>query len=424
MKAVSIVVRAVLPIALLVASVLGARALIRSRPQPAKKARADQGLLVETLTVERGRQRVSVHAKGNVIPAREVTLQPEVTGRVLWQHPELIVGGRIKKGATLLRIDPRDYDLSVHQQTAQVERATLELELEQARQKVAEREWQLFGEAPPTPRAGALALRKPQLRTAQVALHSAKSGLDKAKLQLKRTLVKAPFNALVRSEAVEVGQLVSPQSRLATLVGSDAFFVQVAVPVDELGSVRIPGLNAERGSAARVLQQIGEQRIERRGRVMRLLGEVDPMGRMARLLVQVDDPLGLEVAGEDRARGTGMPLLLGAYVSVELQGGEVAGVAEIPRLTLRAGNGVYVARPDNTLGMRQVRIVHRRAESVLVRGLDSGERLIVSPVPSAIEGMRLRTLADKPSKRAPGKRAPGKRSPAQSTKAPAEKHHG
>ena len=123
----------------------------------------------------------------------------------------------MKKGDVLVRIDARDIHLSIEQQRAAGARANADLALERGRKAVAEQEWQLFAGDKAQGEAD-LALRGPQLRTAEVGLKGAKSGLDQAKLQLSRTVIRAPFDALVRSNSVEVGRLVSPNQAVATLV--------------------------------------------------------------------------------------------------------------------------------------------------------------------------------------------------------------
>src|SRR5690606_11471235 len=135
-------------------------------------------------------------ATGTVVPARSVALSAEVGGRVTWMTPDLVPGGRIAANKPLLQIDARDYKLAVEQQYAAVDRARTELELERGRRKIAEREWELLGKG--SGGDGNLALREPQMRTAEVAVKAAESGLERARLAVGRTKISLPFNALVQ----------------------------------------------------------------------------------------------------------------------------------------------------------------------------------------------------------------------------------
>lgn len=414
---------------LLSAGILGigiavAAALVKTKPQAEKVERQNAGELVEVIEVHPSTQAVVVTASGTVVPAQQISVGPEVSGRVSWMSDKLIPGARFAQGEQLVRIDARDYQLAVEQQVAQVDRAQTELEIERGRKQIAEREWELLagkqqnqaqaGSQPPATQAtqetGSLALRDPQLRTAQAALKAANSGLDRAKLTVAKTSIRAPFNAMVQSKSVDMGQLVGPQMPLATLVGTDAFWVQVSIPVERLGWIQIPGVRgATEGSPARIVQQLGKDTSVRRGKVVRLLGDLDPQGRMARLLVEIEDPLGLKKANPKEkqadAAGPDMPLLLGSYVSVEISGEQLQDVVELPRAALHDGDQVYVMTPENTLAIKAIGVLWRRPDTVLVgSGLADGDKIVTSPIGAPVEGMKLRTkdVAAKSASIAPG----------------------
>ncbi|MFW5741554.1 MAG: efflux RND transporter periplasmic adaptor subunit [Myxococcota bacterium] len=389
---------------LIVAAGVGiAVALVKTKPEPRKAGKPKRAVPVEVHVVKTTTQPLAVIANGTVISAREVVLQPEVTGRIVWKSEDLVPGGRIKKGAPLLRIDPRDYATAVEQQKAQLESRKLAYEQEKSRRVIAEREWDLFGDDAGAPDATdalgrALALRKPHLRSAKASLHAAQAALQQSRLALSRTLLSAPFNAFVQSENVDVGQLVSPNAQLARLVGTDTFWIQVSVPVERLPWIKVPGLNAEKGSDVKVMQEVGAGMVEREAKVIRLYGDLDPVGRMARVLVEVPDPMSVdepvdvaEVREGEPAPPTAMPLLLGAYVRVSIDAGRIEDVMEVPRAALHEGNEVYVVDADNKLRTKRLKVIWRREDTVLVRGgLSSGERVIVSQLATPLEAMDVR----------------------------------
>jgi RND family efflux transporter MFP subunit len=317
-----------------------------------------------------------------------------VSGRIVYQSPRLVPGGRFSKGQILVRIDPADYDLMLKQQQARVVQTRMELARERGLKSVAEREWNLIrDEVQPTEEGKKLALREIQLENAQAAVDAAQSTLDQARLMRERTVIKAPFNAVVTEEFVDRGQVVSPASRIATLVATDMFWVQVSVPVDRLSWIHIPGVNSQEGSPAEVIQQAGpDLRVERQGRVIKLDSSLDPKGKMARLLVEVDDPLG--TPGEN---GTVMPLLLGGFVNVRIRGPLVQDALAIPSQALREQNRVWVMS-EKKLQIRKVEVVWNREDTVFVRGsLRPGERIVTSRITTPIEGMLLYTKGEEPA---------------------------
>ncbi|MEM1414791.1 MAG: efflux RND transporter periplasmic adaptor subunit [Myxococcota bacterium] len=377
----------VLPFFVVALGVGAFMALLKSRPEPPRTARTEEGLLVEVSPVVRETQEVAVDARGQVIPAQRVIISPQVTGTVSWMAENLVPGGRFERGATLFRLDARDYRLNLESQQSNLSSANLELQLERGRQVVAEREWQVFGAPDDSSEAGrALARREPQLENAEVSVAAAESGVERARLDLSRTRVTAPFNAMVLTESVDRGQLVGPTSQVVTMVGTDAFWVEVAIPVAQLSALRIPGAGAEEGSAVVVRQAVGGQTIERSGRVLRLLPDLDPAGSMARLLVEIADPL--------EGSGAGLPLLLGSYVEVAIAATPLEDVVEVPRYAVREGNRAFVMNDADELEVRELTVVWGRQDTVLVsEGLEAGEQLITSRVPSPVPGLKLRTRA-------------------------------
>jgi len=380
-------------------------ALLKSRPEPQRKQVAQRGVLVEVIEAKSSRKQLTVRAQGTVRPAQQVVVMPQVGGRVIWQSKELVPGGRFKRGQPLLKVDSRDYKLALEQQAVNVDRARLEVEIEAGRRKIARQEWDIIGEdANATQQDRALALRRPQMDAAKAAVEAARSAQAQARLALVRTGLSAPFNALVQTENVDLGQLVSPASQLAVLVGTDAYWVQVAVPIEQLPWLDVPGLNVgeDDGSEARVWKEVGGARVERVGKLVRLLGDLDSVGRLGRVLVEVKDPLRLKHNGTAKAAMTApteaeppakveLPFLIGSFVNVDIEGRAIQEVVELPRKALREGNQVFICGADDKLVVRQVDIVWRTRDSVLVRaGVNAGDQVIVSRVPGATPGLKLR----------------------------------
>ncbi len=408
--------KAVVPILILGVAIAGAAFMMANPITPDRLEVGEQLVPVEILEITHTTEAVAVRAQGTVMAAQQVQVRPEVAGRIVKLSPSLVPGGRFSTGETIATIDPRDYRVQLVGQQEAVARTRLALRQEQARQAVAEQEWQLLESS--IPAAGAnrdLALRIPQIEQAEAAIAAAEGALAKAELDLERCTIAAPFNAVVLREQVDLGQLVGPQTEVATLVGTDAYWVQVSLPLEHLAWVEIPDRGGRRGSTATIVQRAGAVEIRRQGRVERLLGDVDPAGRMARLLIVVDDPLLLNTP-HDPPRGTfhgrhgdsDLPLLIGSYVTAQIQGRTIRDAIVIPRRALRevhtedtngAREGLWIMDGDDRLAIRKAEVVWRSEESVIVAGgsrqrrakssLNDGDRLITSTIATPIEGMKL-----------------------------------
>lgn len=380
-----LVLRILLP--LLVLAIAGAIAyrFVATRPEAKRGGIPHLPPLVTVHPLETQSERVEVTGMGTVTPARQVKLTPEVGGRIVEMHPNLLPGGRVQEGDELIRIEPRDYELAIELRKADVARATLEFKLEQGRAAVAAREWDVVAPVDVSSELGRdLALRKPQLEATRVGLASSRAAVEQAELNLERTSLAAPFDAVVIEDYVEVGLQVSPQTPIATLVGSNEFWVEALVPVERLAWIDIPGVNAEEGSPATVVHQSSDGfRVERPAKVVRLLSSLEQAGRLARVVVAVEDPLD--------AGPSNLPLLLGAYVEVRIEGHELGDSFLVPRTALRDGNIIWTIDAENRLHVRTVEIAWRTKDTVMVRGeIDTSERLVTSRVGAAVEGMKLR----------------------------------
>lgn len=375
----------ILSLAIIAAGIAGAAYIKTTAPKTAKRPPVRFVPLVETLRLEPSAQLVVIPAMGTVIPSREMALRARVGGQVTQLHPEFLDGGVVAAGDVLIRLDDEDYRLAVAQRESAVVDAEYRLQMEMGHQDVARREWEILNDGKPAPEEDtALALRKPHLAKARADLAAAAAELAQARLNLARTVIRAPFDAVVRQKSVDMGSQVSPQDTLADLVGTNAFWIETLVRVDHLRWIDIPASNHDTGATARVRYRNGYYR---KGKVIRVLKDVDTEGRMARVIVAVKHPL-----GRPGMAATMPPLLIGEYVRVEISGKQLTGVYSIPREALRDNAFIWIASGNDTLDIRGVTPLWRGSETVLVRdGITPGERLVVSALANPAQGMPLST---------------------------------
>ncbi len=377
--------RLLLPLLIVIAGAVATRGLIGLRSVAARKPAKAAAPSVNVIEVVEASAPAMIVANGLVKPAMEVTIQPEVNGRIVWVSPSLVPGGRVARGQLLAKIDRRDYELIIRQEESRVRKAELELELEAGRQKIAKREWELLGQ-PTSGAAPDLALRKPHFAVAKWNLDAAQSGLERSKLSLERTELRAPFNAVVMSEHVEKGQLVGPATKAAHLIGTDRARVEVSVPVERLGVIEIPDVNAETGSKVAVSHILGDgSRIEREGRIVTLIGELGSLTRMAQLLVDVAAPF---------ATDGGTPLLPGAYVEVTISGRQLKDTYRLPRVAVHQNAAVW-AVVDDRLVRRAIEVLWGDGEHAFVRGaIGPGDRVVTTLPALPIDGMTVQVAAE------------------------------
>ena len=381
--------RLLLPTIVVIAAVAVAAWLLQTGPQAKPRPKVRNATIVDVRPIKFDRQATTISVMGTVIPQREVVLKPQVSGKVIAVNDKLIPGGRFAKDEPLLTIDPSDYQLAIQQLASEVARVEADWQIELGRQRVARKEYELLGETV-TDEEKALMLREPQLANIKAVLDATKARLEQARLDLQRTVVTAPFNAVVISREIDLGTSVSPSATLATLVGSDSYWIDALVPSSLLKWISTGQEGRADGSQVRVYDSAAWGVAQyRTGRVLGLTAMVEEQGRMAKLLVEIPDPLAL------RTGAKGQPeLLLGSYVRAEIVGASVPQAALVERDLVRDGSQLWIMDERNTLDIRPVEIAFRGQEYVLVTGgIREGERLITSNLPSPVEGMSLRTMA-------------------------------
>jgi multidrug efflux system membrane fusion protein len=380
-------IRILLPALVLAVAIGIAAAMIAARPAVETSPPEAVVPLVRLVDVEPAAVDVVVRSQGTVAPRTETVLVPEITGQVVHVSPALVSGGFFEKGDVLVRLDARDYELAVVSARAQVAQSASRLKVEEEEAASARQEWAALGDGDPAP----LVAREPQLAEARAALEAAKSALERAQRDLARTTIRAPFAGRVREKRVDLGQVVAPGNSLATLYAVDVAEVRLPVPDQELAFLDLP--LGYRGGTAGPLVTIkatfAGQPLEWHGRIVRTEGEIDPSSRMVHLVAEVKDPYGRAT------RKSSTPLAVGMFVHAEIRGRQLEDVFTLPRSALRGQGQVLVVDDDDRLRYRQVHVVRSDRDQVIIdKGLAARERVCVSPLDVAVDGMRVRTETD------------------------------
>jgi RND family efflux transporter MFP subunit len=381
-----------LPYTLLLLTGFGLSAYwLTHQPRAERKQPVKLAPLVEVMEPETVSHQTMVSGMGTVIAAESVNLTPRISGMVSWVSPSFIEGGILQKGDVLVELDPTDFKLAITQSINDLARAQFNLKIEQGQQVIVRREYQLLG-ADLNAQEQELVLRRPHLKAAKAALASAQAALKQAELNLERTRPVAPFNSIIVSRNANVGAWMSAFSTgtpLAKLVGIDSFWVNVSIPVDKLGWIDIPGINSKTGSPVKIRYEAAWGRdVYRLGTVKRLQAEIEPEGRMAKLIVEIIDPLC------QKPENKGLPpLMLGTYVRVEISGHLLKDVIKLPESILHDDNQAWLMTERQTLVIQAMkpRWVEQGFIYIEPSQLPEKTRIVTSEITAPFPGMAVRT---------------------------------
>jgi len=324
-----------------------------------------------------------------------------VGGQIVEMNPAFIPGGLVAEGQPLLAIDPADFRNTLAMRRSELRQAEADLTIEQGRQAVAQREFELLDEQI-DPANRSLVLREPQIASIRARVDAAKAAVDQAQLALDRTRIASPFDAKILERSVNLGSQVAPGDELARLVGVDEFWVVATVPLRHLRWLSFPEMNGREAGGGDAGNDHGDEaesegegsRVrlskpdtwgpggERGGRLKRMIGSVDERTRLARVLIVVDDPLARD--------GDGPPLVLGSLLETEIEGRPLEGVVRLDRDYVRQGDTVWVMA-DGKLSIRAARIVFRDADyAYIAEGLKDGDAVVTTTLATVAEGLELK----------------------------------
>ena len=220
--------------------------MIGNKEEPKRFSPPSPLVRVEATRLKPENYQVILGTRGTVRPRTQISIIPEVSGRVTGISASLRAGGFFEIGEVLLEIDPGDYEIAVTVAEGVEAQAAATLAEEEARAGQARENWKRLGKkGEPSP----LVLREPQLKQAQANLAATKAQVAQANRDLQRTKIQGPFAGRVIEKLVDVGQFISSNPPIAEAYAVD--YVEIRLPLrnDDLSFVDLPESyrNAEAG---------------------------------------------------------------------------------------------------------------------------------------------------------------------------------
>jgi RND family efflux transporter MFP subunit len=339
--------------------------------------------------------RIPVQAQGTVSPLQETAILSEVNGRIIEVSPSFTVGGFVSKDDILLRIDPRDYETNLLRAEASVKSAESNLAQEKGRALVAEREWQkLPKDSQRSQAAKDLYLRKPQLDQAQSQMLAAQADLNTARDNLERSIIRAPYDALIKAKHSELGQFVAAGSPLADIFSVEYAEIRLPIPQNKLEYLELPSVSGTYGGAAIDLYtDVGGEVKHWYARLHRTEGVFDERSRVLYAVARIEDPYALHHPDRE-------PLRIGTFVNADIEGRELNDIVPLPRHIMRAGNYLWVIDESGHLRNRQVTLLRTGGNLVYVSaGLDDGDLVSLTALDSSFDGSKVQVQTSTPTDR-------------------------
>jgi RND family efflux transporter MFP subunit len=367
----------ILPLAVLAGGVAVFIGLSSMKQAPEKKPEKIIHPLVQAAPISISDMRLNVDSYGIVKPKYTTELVAQVSGQIIELSDKFVKGGFVTEGEVLARIDPNDYEAALIEAEASLAQASSALEIEQAQAHVAKQEWQRIKNNANATIPSELYLRKPQLAEKLARFKAAQASVKRAKRNLERTYIKAPYDSIIESRVVSLGSVVNPGNKFGILNSTSVAEIRLPVADHELQYLPQQGVDANVSLTA----QVAGKTVTWQGKVVRSEGVIDQRSRMTYLVAQIEQPY------SDNSK----PLRFGAYLNASIEGALVQNAIQVPQHLIK-NNKVAILNDDLTLSFKTVNIIREtNGMAIIDNGLINGAQIITSALEYPTEGMQLRT---------------------------------
>ncbi|NQZ21684.1 MAG: efflux RND transporter periplasmic adaptor subunit [Colwellia sp.] len=366
------------PIGILAAGILLFVGFSSMKKPPEEKPEVDNTPIVAVKEIHVAPMSLTVNSYGIVKPKYETELVAQVSGQIVELADIFVRGGFISKNQLLARIDPNDYQAALIEAEANMASARAALEKERAQGQVAEREWKRITDTSPTE----LSLRKPQLAQELARVKSAQASVLRAKRNLERTEIRAPYDAMIESRTIGLGSFVGTGSKVGKLLGTDVAEIRLPVADNQLQFLEAQGENAQ----VDLIGTYAGKNVTWQAKIARSEGVIDSKSRMSYLVAEINDPYGLKANFNSSKQN---PVRFGSYVTANILGVSLESAAVLPRY-LVDNNRVAILDADSKLHYADIIIARQEGSNVIVTsGLHEGDQIIVSALDYPVNGMKL-----------------------------------
>lgn len=414
--------------------------MVVNKAPPAQRPPVEETGYVRIITAKPVSVVPFVLGHGLVSPALSWNAVPQVSGRIVFVHPDFKQGAIVDKGTELVRIAPDDYQLAIRQAEANIRAADARLEelnisasntaellkLEgesltlkgtdfARKQKLTEsgtlsqasldkeRRDLLAQRKKVLDLNNAIRLNKVQMQTQKAQIAVNQTQLETARLNLERTHIRMPFKGRISRADVAITQFTAAGQVLGAAYGLKTAEVNTQFPLNQFKQFlrTIEKDSVDNGINVKSLESwIARNQLHARimsgsgnddgwdGRLARISNTIDPKSRTVGVVVAADDTYEKAVVGRKP------PLIKGMYTEVKLLAGRMEGVLLLPRSIIREGK-IYIRNTKGRLEIRSVQTgMMMGSYALITKGLAAGEEVVVSDLVPALPGMLLQGTAD------------------------------
>ena len=390
-----------------------------NRNPPEQKALSKTLMKVDAIRVKRGDQLIQISSQGSVTPVNETPLVIQTSGRIVDVSPEFVNGSFLNKGDILIRLDDKNYHSALMQAKSQLASINTLAIKERGFATVAKKEVRRSKKKFKNQEAKDLYLHKPQLDEIEAKYRSAQADVTRAQQDLDNTIIKAPYDGLIKNKQVSFGLFVSSGTRIADILSADKAEVRLSIPLDKISYLSIPEssilsdstvpknpeadtdtnetldnndtradeITSAFYSPVTIVASYGDTKHQWAAKLVRSENVLDNRNHSLNVIAEIDDPYQRSNTAISNKR---TPLYFGTFVDATIEGRVIKNSIKLPRFALRSGKNVWVIDEDSRLYSRQVDFVYPAGDFIYITaGLKENELVCLTHLGSVIPGTKV-----------------------------------
>ncbi|MEL0068381.1 MAG: efflux RND transporter periplasmic adaptor subunit [Gammaproteobacteria bacterium] len=367
---------------MIIGSALAISVIFSTEPKAQKDgATKKTPMLVEVINADWGNHVPVIRTYGVVKPSKTIQLKPRVGGEVIAVSPQFVPGNLISQGQWLIKLDPTDFEIALERARSELTKAESAYAIEQGEQIRAQKAFELVSETIASDNK-ALILRQPQLKQAEAEVKTAQAMVKQAEIELQRTVITMPFSGQILSREANLGSQLTPGNVLADVIGTKTYWIESNIPLSQLAWLAAPASDDEANVVIKNTTA-GNQETAHQGKLIQVITRLDEQSRMARVLIEVNDPLGLTSNNQQISSNA---LIAGTYVETDLPAKTINDSVKLPVQYLRKRDTAWVMK-DGKLDIRSVTVLYRDENFAYIsEGITEGDKVITTDISAVRQG--------------------------------------
>lgn len=330
-------------------------ALIKSKEAPPVRPQQEVVINVAVSEVSPATVTPVIETFGTTQSYFSTSISSQVGGEIIEISPKFKVGSAVQKGDWLAKINPADFESALANRRAAYANSQTALAEEETRSLLAREDWLSAGRS--LSEASDLTLRKPQLAAANAAVASAKAAVEQAELDLERTIIRSPFDAIVEERTASLGNVVSRGATLGSLLARERIQVRLPLTPKQASRIQLPKFGDDSTTLDATLTTPSVPNAKWAATINRVEPQIDPKNQSIFLVGEIENPF----------ENPNAFLPVGAFVNAVISAPPTPNIYTFDESTVVNDSFVWVVSPENTLARQPIEIVFSQSGQILAR---------------------------------------------------------